>query len=227
MTFGELFRRAGHDVSFASRAGVMLSEHFSLLDDEVVTKFPDVVIVNHGIIEIYPRRTIRALNNATIRNYYLNHAFNTPYRFQRPGGSIWLLLLRAGNALVRRTAQVLGLRWQWQSRRRFLEVMDACCSRILKETGAFVVVMGIPPPSVLALLDSPGFARNTREVNDALRSYCSRLPGRLAFADVEAMLADAAPEVGIPDGIHFSAAGHRLVHAGLCQVLGGAGHEAC
>ena len=142
LTYSEIVARAGYEVTNVSMAGVLLSEQFSLLDDDVITAYPDAVILHHGIIEVYFRRTFRAPNNAGIVNQYRNRVLRQGYTPATPS-----LLLRPFNALTRRVAGFLGLRWQWQLPAKFVRVVQLTCELILKETGAFIVIVGISPAS--------------------------------------------------------------------------------
>ncbi len=107
----------------------------------MITAYPDAVILHHGIIEVYFRRTFRAPNNAGIVNQYRNRVLRQGYTPATPS-----LLLRPFNALTRRVAGFLGLRWQWQSPAKFVRVVQLTCELILKETGAFIVIVGFRPP---------------------------------------------------------------------------------
>lgn len=214
LTYSEIVARAGHEVTNVSMAGALLSEQFSLLDDDVITAFPDAVILHHGIIEVYFRRTFRAPNNAGIFNQYRNRVLRQGYTSATPS-----LLVRAFNALTRRIAGFLGLRWQWQSPAEFLRVVQLTCELILKETGAFIVVVGISPTSARAEAELPGLRAEIARVNGELRACAARLGGRIEFLDVASLLAAAGDADLIPDGIHFSAEGHRRVAASLLRIF--------
>jgi GDSL-like Lipase/Acylhydrolase family len=211
-TYAELLERAGHSVVNVSMAGAFLSEQFSLLDDDVLTEHPDVVILHHGVIEVFFRRTIRSWNNAGITNQYRNRVLRQGYSTGAPR-----LAVRAINALTRRLAAAFGWRWQWQSPDVFLRVVEATAALILKETGARLVIVGITPPSASAEAELPGLGGEFARVNERLRDCAAALGDRAGFLDVEALLSAESHAEMVPDGIHFSAAGHRRVADALLQ----------
>lgn len=213
-TYAELLARAGHTVVNVSMAGALLSEQFGLLDDDVLTEHPDVVILHHGVIEVYFRRTIRAWNNAGIRNQYRNRVLRQGYTSAAPN-----LGIRAVNAVTRRLATAFGWRWQWQSTDVFLRVVEAVAELVLKETGARIVIVGITPPSARAEAEMPGLCSEFARVNARLRECTVALGSRAGFLDVAALLADESHDEMVPDGIHFSAAGHRRVADALLRLI--------
>lgn len=214
LTYAEILAKAGHQVHNASMAGALLSEQFSLLDDDVLTAFPDVVILHHGVIEVFYRRTFRQSNNAAIRNQYRNRVLRQGYTPSRPS-----VALRAFNAATRGIASAIGWRWQWQAPAVFLGVLQHTCALILKETSAFIVIVGITPSSQKVEADLPGQGSEIARVNSALRDYAVGLGSRAAFLDVAALVPPSAHEELVPDGIHFSAEGHRRVGAALLRTI--------
>ncbi len=56
-------------------------------------------------------------------------------------------------------------------------------------------------------------------VNGELRACAARLGGRVEFLDVASLLAAAGDVDLVPDGIHFSADGHRRVAASLLRII--------
>lgn len=217
-SYAELLRVAGHEVTTVSRAGVMLSESFATLEDDVVSLAPEVVILQHGIVEICPRRTIRALNNRTIQNYYLNRVHGTRYRFAGGLDGLVHLSARIANRLVRRAAAALGIQWSWMTLPRFLEVMEHTIGVLRKETGAQVIVLGVNPTTPRVESQLPGTGAAIVAANDALAALCARLGPQVSFVDPAALLGEAAASA-VPDGIHYSAEGHRRIAAHLVTRL--------
>ena len=214
-TYAELLARAGHDVVNVSMAGALLSEQFGLLDDDVLTEFPDAVILHHGIIEVYFRRTIRVCNNAGIANQYRNRVLRHGYTSAAPR-----LAIRVINGLTRRIATAFGWRWQWQSPEVFLGAVEATAGLVLKETSACLVIVGITPPSARAEADLPGLGHEIARVNERLRNCATALGARARFLDVAALIAGESHAEIVPDGIHFSADGHRRVAGALLGLIG-------
>jgi hypothetical protein len=218
-TYAEVLRDYGHEVHNASMGGALLSEQFALLDDDVITRAPDVVILHHGVIEVFYRRTFRAPNNAAILNQYRNRVLRQGYTDPGPVGRLAHFALRAFNAVTRATARALGLRWQWQRPTAFLRVVRATIELILKETPARVLIVGVTPPSKSAETDLPGLTQAIARLNQALKSLANDFGPRARFVDVVTLVAGHEYEDLVPDGIHFSALGHRLLAESLQSCM--------
>jgi hypothetical protein len=215
LTYSELLMRR-HEVHNACRAGALASEQFGLIDDDIVARFPDVVILNFGIVELFHRSTMRSLNNLPILNYYNNQLLGRPYRDAAP---LSARVARAVNALMRRGAALVGLEWRWLDTGRYLRVLEAMCVLIVEETAAAVVLIEVPPIPE----GSAKFSRTTNariaEVNQATRAWAAASRGRIVSQRLDEGIADAQWQRLMPDAIHFSAVGHRLVHALLKRTL--------
>lgn len=218
-TYSEHLQRLGFEVRTVCRSGVTIAEAFGRLEEDVLTYFPKVVIVQFGIVELCYRRTVRRLNNATIRNYYLNSIAGRPYQFWGPPRRLWTWVRRAVNVLTARTAGALGIRWQWLSTSRFLEVLDAMLEAILKETAAHVFVLGIPPPSPRVERILAGSSAVVADANSRMANRCRSLGPRAAFVEPGEWLdSDDVPAL-LPDGIHLSSEAHRRLAAVLARLI--------
>jgi hypothetical protein len=219
LTYSEIIERAGHDVRNVSKAGVTLQEAFGLLDDEAVTVFPEVVIIHHGVVEVCYRRTVRRWNNAGIPNVYLNRAFKRRYEFKDGAFRLENFFWRAVNWATRIFATALGVKWQWQKPERFVEVLTRTCELILKETAAVVLVVGITPCSTRVERILPGSASEILRTNELMQAACAKMGERTRFVDLRSMCPEEALPQLAPDGIHFSAAGHRLLAERLLSEI--------
>jgi hypothetical protein len=197
----------------------MLNEAFGLLEEDVITFFPNLVIMHFGIVEVSARRTIRPVNNKTIVNYYTNRYFYRPFTFPQSPYSFFVFLSRAVNSLVRRFASIFGLKWQWLSTKRFLMVMRSMLETIIKETNAHIIVIGVSPCSerVESILD--GTRENIGKMNKGMEDLCKELGDRIHYLDPSDFMMDRCIEELVPDGIHFSAEGHRLLADKLLQLM--------
>lgn len=222
-TYAEWLRHDGHEVTVSARGGVLLSEAFATLEDDVICRFPDWVIVNHGVVEACPRRTVRWINNRTIENYYLNAPLGRPYSYANSMTRARQLLWRLANGSIRRLAGLLGLRWHWASPARFLEVLERTIGVILKETHAEVIVLGLNPASGRVEEQLPGSIAAIGAVNSAMARMSGRLGPRVRFVDPHQYLSGLPAERVVPDGIHFSAEGHHLTAERLRAVLAAEG----
>lgn len=227
-TYSEILEAAGHCVKNVSKAGVILREAYGMLDDEVLTFFPDAVVINHGVVEVCYRRNFRLTNNSAIPNVYLNSIFRRRYEFAE-GAAFKAInfVRRAINWGIKTTAKTLGIKWQWMRKEAFMEVMKATCELIQKETNARIFIVGITPcsPRVERILKGSG--EEIAATNRLLREYCAGAGPRVRFVDVERFVTEADfPEIA-PDGVHFSAAGHKRVAEHLLRAIEGKEDKAC
>ena len=218
-TYAERLRAHGHDVTVVARAGVLLSEAMATLEDDVVTRFPDWVIVNHGVIEVCTRQTVRWINNQTIVNYYLNAGFARPFVFGTPWDRLRSFGWRALNASIRTASGLVGARWQWLPTPLFLRALEKTLDVVLKETAARVIVLGINPCSPRVERILPGSREAIADANAAMLALASRRGPRVVFFDPASVLDATRLEELVPDGIHFSAEGHARVAAALATML--------
>ena len=219
MTYSEILETQGHHVRNISKAGVMLNEAFALLDDELITFFPDLVIIHFGTVEVCYRQSLRWLNNRCIRNYYLNHVYARHYTFDGPVQRL-LGFINAGlNFATREAAEFVGLKWQWLSEQKFSTVLRATLQSILKETRARIIVIGITPcsPRVERILKGSG--ERIQAANLAMQELVAQFPKRTCYLDPCVFLNEENLPTLAPDGIHFSAAGHRLMADAITKVL--------
>jgi len=218
-TYAEWLRQDGHEVTVVAQAGVLLEEAFATVEDDVIARFPDCVIINHGVVEACARQTIRWLNNRTIRNYYLNAVLGRPYEFDSWSSRLSQLWWRGLNGSARRLAALLGLRWRWTGPDRFLEVLETTVKVILKETSARVVLLGINPTSARIEGQLTGSVEAIRSANASMRELGGRLGARVTFLDPHKCLGDQPAGEAVPDGIHLSATAHRHTAGALRPLL--------
>jgi hypothetical protein len=214
-TYSELLMRR-HEVHNACRAGALVSEQFGLIDDDVIARFPDVVILNFGIVELFHRSTLRSINNAPILNYYNNRLLGRPYRAAVP---LAARVARAVNGLTRRVAALFGVEWRWLDTGRYLRVLEAMCGLIVGETAATVVLIEVPPIPENSTRFSATTNARIAEVNRATRAWATASSGRIVSQRLDQGVADAHWQRLMPDAIHFSAVGHRRVHALLTRTI--------
>lgn len=214
-TYTELLMRS-HQVRNACRAGALISEQFACLDDDVIAWYPDVTILNFGMVELFHRTTLRHLNNLPIVNYYNNRLMGRPYRF----ASAWRAwALRAANGVTRRAARLAGAEWRWLPTEHYLEVLKAMCDTILAETASKVIVIEMAPTPT----DSSKYSATTHaemsRVNETVRGWAAAGAGRLVSLRLDEGVTQAQWHRLMPDGVHFSAVGHRCMHALLRPAI--------
>lgn len=211
LTYAEILMRKGHHVRVRARAGSMVNEAFANWDDDVIAFFPDLVVLHYGVVEICPRRELRWLSHNSVANYFNNAVLGRAYVFPTASAKLKAKLSWFGNAVIRNCAKLVGAQWQWLPSQRFQEVVEASLRLTLKETATRVLVVGLSPCSDRVRKLLPGAHQAIAEANARLRELCAGFPSRVGFLDVTPLIpAEAVTEL-VPDGVHFSAIGHRLV----------------
>jgi hypothetical protein len=209
LTYSEILESSGHRIRNVSKAAVMINEAFTFLEEEVITFFPDLVIIHFGIVEICYRRTFRWANNQAIENYYMNRFFRRPYVFNTPMRRVFQFTLRAFNSCTRLVSSLLGLRWQWLSTKQFLLALRSVVEVILKETKARIIIIGITPCSDRVEYLLKGSRSRIIEANLGMKEICEQFSDRMKYLDPESFIHQQNMADLVPDGIHFSAEGHR------------------
>jgi lysophospholipase L1-like esterase len=189
----------------------MLNEAFAYLDDEVISFFPDLVIIHFGVVEVCYRQTLRGLNNFPIQNYYLNRVFSRSFRLDSPLWRVASLFIQAANFVTRKSASLFKLKWQWLPTRDFLVVLRSAIEVILKETGANIFVVGISRFGSRVEKPLQGSAQEITAANELMQRLSPSYGERVQYLDPNRFLQLGHPDDLIPDGVHFSARGHRLM----------------
>jgi lysophospholipase L1-like esterase len=208
-TYSERLADAGYQVENRCRAGVLSSEAFAFIDDELIARSPDVVIINAGIIEVFPRHTWRRLNNYLVRNYYNNQVLGR--RYQSDTFSIRFQLARIANGVLRRVSRFLRLSWRWEPETRFLLVLRNICEVLTVETHAHILVLGVGPVSERFLSDYPSLNAEIDALNKRIEGLIKAFGDRAQMISIKDVIDMQSPESSIPDSIHFSSKGHREI----------------
>jgi hypothetical protein len=211
LTYSEILEARGHSVKNVSKAGVMLNEAFAYLDDEVISFFPDLVIIHFGVVEVSYRQTVRWLNNFVIQNYYLNRVFSRSFRLDSLSWRFASLFIRAANFVTHRVASFFEFKWQWFPTKDFLAVLRSTIDVILKETGATVFLVGISHRGLRVEKTLQGSAEEITAANEIVQRLSPSYGRRVQYLDPNRFLQLGAADDLIPDGVHFSARGHRLM----------------
>lgn len=214
-TFAELLRDEGYDVINRSQAGIMINESFSQIDDTVVASSPDFVLINFGIVELFPRRTFRWLNNLPIRNYYNNNAFSRNFFFE---DYKWIFFPIHGlNWLSRIISKHTGSSWHWLSSNRYHTTLHSMCKIILKETYAKIGIIGVLQQQNI---DNSNLVIHPSDViNNIGKNIAKEFSSRVFFIDLDGKASGRSINELMPDGIHFSACGHRVLYNAVSSTL--------
>jgi hypothetical protein len=219
LTYSEILEHNGHNVRNVSKSAIMINEAFAFLEEDLITFFPDVVILHFGIVEASARRTFRWANNQTIINYYTNRVFSRPFNFSTVCNSARHVLFRAFNSCTRRIAALLGFQWQWLSTKRFLIVLRSMLEIIIKETNANIIVVGVTPCSDRVENILKGSRNNINEINEGMGALCKQFDARVNYLDPGCLLQEQSIDELVSDGIHFTAEGHQQLAKKLMQII--------
>lgn len=193
-------------INWSQRAATV-GDGLRAVEREVVPRYPEAVILQYGIVECTYRDVPRWLYQYT------------KLRLQGDEGALERLPVRLAARLLvplsRAWARARGT-WRWMEPPVFAEDLRKLTALIRKETAASIFLLSIPQPSARVEGLSPGTQRSAGEYNAALRDLAAS--EKITLLDAAAIAAPD-PERLLPDGIHFSAAGHRLVADQLIALL--------
>lgn len=209
-TYGEWLALHGAEVINLCRAGVLITEAFRTFDDDVLCNFPDAVVFNFGVVETSRRRTPRPAWVGSVSNtVFLNHVTGRTYPRYRHWRRARRVAWRAASGLSEGLARLLGFSWSWVPSNLFIETQRSMLELLFKETSSVALILGINPCSARVESLLPGSMAAIQKANRALELMASQYP-RARFIDPLAILgADAG--MLLPDGVHYSALGHRRI----------------
>ena len=218
-TYAELLEADGREVRNLSRAGILISDAFRTFDDDVIAWFPDAVVFNFGVVEVSRRRQPRRAWLETVaHSVFLNLMLGRDHPVNRLGHkarrALWLALRWVSETAARAT----GSSWQWLPLPKLLRVQKEMMELLFKETSAVAVVVGLNPCSMRVETSLPGSGRAISDANEALRAMATTFP-RAVFVDPRSFIGDGELDRLVPDGVHYSAEGHRLLASRLREAL--------
>jgi lysophospholipase L1-like esterase len=207
-----------HEVFNCCRAGTVIGEQFRSLEEDLLSRFPDVAIINFGIVEIFDRQTIRRINNFPIRNYYNNSVYQRDFR---PRAGILDFTARGMNYMTRLIASRFGVAWQWVRIEDYLAALRYLCDIAVKETHATVIIFALPIFPAGSEKYSVTTNEHSRRVNACIRAWADESGGRIRILPTDSLTPDSLRHQRImPDGIHFSGLGHRIIYKSLYRLIG-------
>jgi hypothetical protein len=90
------------------------------------------------------------------------------------------------------------------------------------EVAAKVLCLGLPPPTARILDSVPGVDAQIKSYDTVIRRVCEET-GAL-YLDVAALVSREGEDTTLPDGIHFSEAGHIAIAREIANLLKRAEH---
>lgn len=208
-------------VMLRSRWYGRVDEHLRVFESQIRDRLPDVVVLDIGEGSSHPR----VVPNAVTRHML------TWDRTSRLGARTYRRLVAEPVWRVLRTLQRLAARHaplalSRLSPRRFRHDAARLVDLVRTETGAAVVVVGLDTPGSHVLHWLPGLGERATHYDQLLQQLVRSLgdPGVTYLSravDTEAVPVDEL----LPDGLHRTAAGHRLLAERLAgRVLEAAAH---
>ncbi len=211
-TYAELLRDDdGYALINWSQRAAMVSDGLRAVEDEVITRYPQAVIIQYGIVECTYRDMPRWLYQ-----FVKLRLQGDENRLQRLPVQ---LAARTLMPLSRRVWTRLRGRWRWMEPEVFAADIRKLVLLLRKETAALPLVMNIPTPSQRVERLAPGTVASAAEYNRVLAHLTAELD--VPLIDAAALIAPD-PDALLPDGIHFSAAGHQRVAATIRAILAAA-----
>lgn len=197
------------DVTNDSRIYGMVKDYVGIGLTTVAQRRPDVVVVQFGLGETFPRIFPRRL---------VMHLLGTRRHSSRMRDMYWRRtrsMLLALHAIERRIDAHLPVGWSRMPARRFESELDLLCQRIREQSGSRLVLMTAYPPTPPTPFLNPKLLRRVDAVNAAILRVAAA-NGATVFPLDDIVAAHGAP---LPDGLHMSVDLHRVVGEELAACL--------
>jgi lysophospholipase L1-like esterase len=198
------------DVTNDSRIYGLINDFAGIWSIPLAQTRPDVVVLQFGLGEAFPRVVPRAL---------IMHLLGVERHSSRVRDAYWR---RAKSALMtihrmeRRVDPHLPVNWSRTPVPRFESELDALCTRIREQVGSRLVLMTAYPATPPTPFLNPTLLRRVDLLNAAiLRVAAARNATVFPLDDI---VAAQGPDA-LPDGLHMSVDVHRVVGEQLAECL--------
>jgi hypothetical protein len=179
---------------------------FHHIEARVLATSPDVVVVNFGWMEcqpkLFPTAMLRWLTTYRPR---LNPR-TVPYRRKA---------VRRLSRMYKRYTPIVARRWSGMPSRmppqRFEQEMTRYIDVVRKELRSLVLVMNVNPTTDRIAEVLPTVHDRAKQYSDIVERVVARAGDGVRLIDTRSLVEDLGCEKLIPDGIHYSVEGHRLV----------------
>jgi lysophospholipase L1-like esterase len=197
------------DVTNHSRIYGMVKDYVGIGLTTVARDRPDVVVLQFGLGEAFPRIFPRRL---------IMHLLGVRRHSSRIRDKYWRrtrAILLAIHGIERRIDARLPVGWSRMPVRRFESELDLLCQRIREQSGSRLVLMTAYPPTAPTPFLTPKLLRRVDAMNAAILRVAAT-HGATVFPLDDVVAAHGA---GLPDGLHMSVDTHRVVGEELASCL--------
>lgn len=169
--------------------------------NEILNEFPNYYVINLGVSDASTRE---------IPLWYSNIIVNRKESLKRRllYGIYYYWIRKFRPQLVR----FRGKR-TWTSKRIFEKYFDKIIALLEKDTNSRIIVLSINPAGMRIEKELPGSSKSYVQFNGILENIAEKYDAR--FLDTT----DLGDEKFIPDGIHFSLEGNRIVAERLFRII--------
>lgn len=207
-----LLNESGIPASVTNSAGwfLLVHEAFQQIEDLVLRHSPDVVITNFGMGECQPKIIPTSLLRWLFTWKPKSHL---PSRVARK-----VFLKRISKAYAGWGPKIIAAlpRTPYRlSPARFELELGRFVAVIRKERRALVLMVNASPAGAKLEATLPGTDRRAQEYNAITARVAEGHDREVEVIDARAIVLEAGQDVAAPDGIHFSAEGHRLIAEAL------------
>lgn len=176
---------------------------------------PDVVILNFGMAECQPNMLPTWLN----RHFTTWDKSTKPlprwYR-KRIAPTLW----KRARWWQRFAARAVKMRTHRLSPKRFQLEMRMLAKQLRNDLQALVLVLDIEPPNAKIEHFLPGLGQRVAHYNDLLRATVTEIADPdVRFVEVGALVREHGHAQVLPDGLHKSPEGHRMVAQLLAEEI--------
>jgi GDSL-like Lipase/Acylhydrolase family len=198
------------DVRTYARIYGLVSDCAGAWIDPLAQTRPDVVVLQFGLGEVFPRLVPRRFVLALLG--LRRHSGPVRDRLWRRARTVLLAI----HAVERRVDPHLPLWWCRMSPRRFEHELAMVCSKVSEQIGSRLVLMTAYPPLPPTPFLNPRLGQRIDLVNAAIRRVADRC-GATVFPLDEIVGTLGSPV--LPDGLHMSVDAHHLVGEQLARCL--------
>ena len=177
---------------------------------------PDVVILNFGLAECQPNVLPTWINRHFTTWNHGTRPFSRWYR-KKPIRPMW----KKARQWQRLGSRIVKQRTHRLSPTRFEISMRTLIKLLRNDMQCLVIVLDIDPPDDKVEHFLPGLGQRVARYNEILRQVVSSFDSpEVRLLETSHIVADHGFKAALPDGLHRSPMGHRLVAEEICAEIG-------